>query len=187
MEDSIEIRLYDPRRRPRDWTEIIRPTQCAVFLKDQKTSQSLAPDGNPYPNPDDTACFVFDRLAGAQQFCESQVQAHPNLRCEIYDAEGLAHPPLLVIVHPDRSHKEEAGSVWSRRRKLIAVLLFLAAPPLIWMDVRRSNTLIVPTFLAFNSILAGLRFLYWDFGLKHQEQERRKRLEAHRRREEGLA
>ena len=184
---GTELRLFDPKRKPRDWTEIIRPTQFAVFLKDRATSHSRAPDGKPYPNPDDTACFVFDQLSAAQLFSESKVQAFPHLRCEIYDAQGLAHPPLLVIVHPDQQDREESGSFWSRRRKLIAVVLFLMAPPLIWIDNRRSNTLVLPTFLAFNCILAGLRFLYWDFGLKHQERERRKRVETHRRREPGDA
>jgi hypothetical protein len=61
------------------------------------------------------------------------------------------------------------------------------APPLIWIDMRRQNTLILPTFLAFNCILAGLRFIYWDFGVKQQERERRNRLEAHLRKEQGGA
>jgi hypothetical protein len=71
------------------------------------------------------------------------------MRCEIYDAEGLAHPPLVVIVHPDQRHTEETGSFWSRRRKLIAMVLFLLAPALIWIDMRRANTIVLPTFLAF--------------------------------------
>jgi hypothetical protein len=45
--------------------------------------------------------------------------------------------------------------------------------------------LILPTFLAFNCILAALRFLYWDFGLKLRERERQQRLEAHRQLERG--
>jgi hypothetical protein len=32
-----------------------------------------------------------------------------------------------------------------------------------------------------------MRFLYWDFGVKHKERERQKRLEAHRRLELGDA
>jgi hypothetical protein len=66
---------------------------------------------------------VFSRLDAAQQYCEMKVQALSHLRCEIYDAEGLAHPPLLVIVNSDFEHEEEAGSSWSRRRKLIAGIL----------------------------------------------------------------
>jgi hypothetical protein len=182
-----EIRLFDSRRDPRDWTDLIRPTQCVVFLKDRTTSTSLTPDGKPYARPADTTCLVFDRVDAAQQFCEMKVQALPYLRCEIYDAQGLAHPPLLVIVHPNFQHQEDSDSFWSRRRKLIALVLFLMAPPLIWIDMRRANTLILPTFLAFSCILAGLRFLYWDFGVKHREQERQRRLEAHRQMERGDA
>ena len=142
-------------------------------------------EGKPYSQGNDTTCVLFDRVDDACQFCEATVQALPHLRCEIYDAQGLAQQPLLVIVHPDVQHQEDEGSFWSRRRKLIAIVLFLMAPPLIWIDMRRANTLILPTFLAFNCILAGLRFLYWDFGVKHREEQRRKRLEAHRHLEQG--
>lgn len=187
MEGGTEIRLFDPRRKPRDWTEIIRPTQCAVFLKDCDTSNSRGLDGKPFPNPDETTCVIFDQIDQARQFCESQVRTFPHLRCEVYDADGLAKPPLLVVLAPDRQLEEESGSKWSRRRKLIAVFLFLIAPPLVWLDMRRQNTLILPTFLAFTCVLTGLRFLYWDFGLKHQQRERQKRLEAHLRKEQGGA
>lgn len=185
MESGVQIRLFDRRRDPPDWVDLLGPTQCAAFLKDRQSSVSLDADGKPYSNPEATACFVFDRLDTAQQFCEAKVLALPHLRCEIYDAEGLAHPPLMVIVHPDERHREETGSFWSRRRKLIAMVLFLMAPALIWVDMRRANTIVLPTFLAFTCILTGLRFLYWDFALKHRERERLKRLEAHRRMERG--
>ena len=65
--------------------------------------------------------------------------------------------------------------------------LFLISGPLIWMDVRRGRTLILRTVLAFNCILAGLRFLNWGFGVKHREQERRTRLDVHRKMERGDA
>ena len=183
VSDALEIRLFDPRRDPRDWTDVIGPTQCAVFVKDRATSTSLALDGKPYKDPDETTCLVFDRIDTAQRFCQAKVLALAHLRCEIYDAEGLAYPPLLVIIHPDFQHEEDSGSFWSRRRKLIAAILLLMAPPLIWLDVRRSSTLILPTFLAFNCILLALRFLYWDFGVKHRERERERRLAAHRLKE----
>jgi hypothetical protein len=182
-----EIRLFDPRRDLRDWTDIIRPTQCAVFLKDRATTTSLTQEGKSYASALDTTCFLFDQIEEARQFCEAKVLALPHLRCEIYDAEGLAHPPLLVILHPDFQHQEDSGSFWSRRRKLIALVLLLMAPPLIWLDMRRSNELILPTFLAFNCILLAMRFLYWDFGVKHRERERQRRIEAHRLKERADA
>jgi hypothetical protein len=120
VESGVQIRLFDRRRDPPDWVDLLGPTQCAAFLKDRQSSVSLDADGKPYSNPEATACFVFDRLAAAQQFCEAKMLALPHMRCEIYDAEGLAHPPLMVIVHPDERHREETSSFWSRRRKLIA-------------------------------------------------------------------
>jgi hypothetical protein len=55
------------------------------------------------------------------------------------------------------------------------------------MNVPRGSTLILPTFLAFNGILAGLRWLDWEVGVKHREQQRRKGLNAHRKMERGDA
>ena len=107
VDGGTEIRLFDPERNPPDWTDLMRPTDCAVVLKSQATSASLGTDGQPFRKLADTTCIVFDRLDEAQRFCESKVQALPHLRCEIYDAQGLAHPPLLVIIHPDRQRKEE--------------------------------------------------------------------------------
>jgi len=120
-----EIRLFDPRRNPRDWTDLIRPTECAVFLKDRTTSAPRAPDGQPFHSPGETTCVVFDHFDGARQFCAAKVQTLPQLRCEIYDGQGLAHPPLLVIIHPDHQQKEDSSSSSSRTRKFVAAGLFL--------------------------------------------------------------
>ncbi len=183
MPDGIEIRLFDPKRDPRDWTDIVRPDQCAVFFKDRTTSASVDANGKRYSATLATTCFLYSHIDNAIQFCEAKVRALPDVRCEIYDSEGLAHPPLIVIIHPDFQDQEDGGSFWSRRRKLIALALFLISPPLIWLDVRRHSELILPTFLAFNCILLALRFLYWDFGVKHRERTRQQRLETHRLRE----
>jgi hypothetical protein len=43
------------------------------------------------------------------------------------------------------------------------------------------------TFLGSNCVLFGLRFLYWEYAVKHREHDRRRRLEAHRRIERGDA
>jgi hypothetical protein len=128
---------------------------------------------------------MFKCLDAAQRYCEAKVQALPHLRCEIYDAQGLAHPPLLVIVHPDYQRKEDSGSQSSRRMKLIAGGLLLTSASLFWIGRRKSSDLAI--FLAINCIFAALRFVYWDFGVKHRERERRRRLEEHRKMERGDA
>ena len=187
MDRGTEIRLYDPRRDPRNWIDLMRPSDCAVFLKNRATSTACGPDGQPYATPNDVTCIVFPKLENARLFCEAKVQELPHVRCEIYDAEGLAHPPLLVILHKDFQNQDDAGSVWSRRRKLIAGLLILAAVPLLWRGVRDSSSSDVLIFLAINCVVAALRFLYWDFGMKQKEKGRRQRIETHRRVERGDA
>ncbi|MFN7993561.1 MAG: hypothetical protein U0Q18_08170 [Bryobacteraceae bacterium] len=179
MDCGSEIRLYDPLRNPRDWTDLIHSSQCAAFFKDRVTSAPRTAEGRPFPDNSKTTCLIFDHLDQAQRFCRDKVEAQPGLRCEIYDAEGLAHPPLLVIVHPGRQDQEDTSSRSSRKRRLVATVLVLASGPLIWVDMRRNFTLVLPTFLALNCIVAGLRFVYWEFATRHREQERRKRLDAH--------
>lgn len=183
--DGTEIRLFDPRREPRDWTDLLCPTGCAVFLKDRETGGALTPEGRPYLNAADTTCIVFESVDAAQRYCESKVQALPHLLCEIYDAQGLAHPPLLAIVHPGHQSKDDSGSHGSRRRILICVALALASAPLFWVGVRQGSDLAI--FLAINCLFLALRFVYWDFGVKQREKESRRRLEEHRKMERGDA
>ena len=38
----LEFKVYDDTRRPPEWTALVGPTQCAVFLKDVKTANPLA-------------------------------------------------------------------------------------------------------------------------------------------------
>jgi hypothetical protein len=187
MNDGIEIRLFDPRRKPTDWTDVIGPTQCAVLLQDRKSSVPLSPAGRPFARVEDATCLLFDHLEAAQKFCEAKVLELPNICCEIMDAQGRAHPPLMVITHPDYHREDDTGPTWSRRRRLISVGLVLISGPLLWLDWRHHGMLVVPTLLAFNCILLAMRFLYWDFGVRHRENERRKRLAAHRGLESGDA
>jgi len=132
-------------------------------------------------------CLVFSRLDAAQRFCEEKVRALPQLRCEIYDSQGLAHPPLAVILHPESQRKEDAGPIWSRRRKLGAGALFPISLVLFWMGMRSSTSGDLAIFLGINCIFLALRLLYWNFGLKHSERKRLERLEDHRRMERGDA
>jgi len=187
VDSGTEIRLFDAKRKPPDWVDLIRPTQCAVFLKHRTTSAPLRPDGQPFPAHAGTTCIVFDTFDGAQRFCEETVAVRPHIRCEIYDAHGLARRPLLVVVHPDVQRQEQAGSYWSRRRKLTAGVFCLISVPLFWLGVHSSNSSDIAIFLAINCVFVALRFVYWDVGTRHRERERLRRLELHRKLERGDA
>jgi hypothetical protein len=99
--------------------------------------------------------------------------------CEIFNSEGRAKPPLLVIAHPDYEKDDDSGPACSKRRKLIVAVLLTAGAPLFAVNFWGES--ILATFLATNCVLFGLRVLYWEYAVKHRERERRLRLEAHRR------
>jgi len=183
MTDGVEIKLYDPKRERAHWTEILLPTQCAVIFKDATTLAPLSSSGEPCERAGDATCTLFDSIETAQRICEGKVATQPNLRCEIFDRQGLAHPPLVVVLHPSWQQRDESGPSWVKRRKLIAAVFCAGALVLLWFDRSHGWSSFIPTFFAINLIVAALRFIYWDFGLRHREQERLKRLGAHRERE----
>ena len=185
MDCGTEIRVFDPQRRPSDWSGVVRPAQCVVFLRDRFTPEARDGNGVRYADPDDATCFVFDRFEDARRFCEAKTQSFPNLRCAVYDAEGLAHPPLFVSAGPERRQTLGFGVVSVRIRRAIAAAMLLVAPVFIWIDIRGDYALIFPTFVALNCILAGVRLLAWDFGRSREEEDRRERLAAHLRKEES--
>jgi len=174
-----------PTANRRTGLDFMRPDQCAVLSKDRATSAPLSPLGNPYADGIECTCLLFDRLDAAQRFCETRVADRPSLICEDFNSEGRAQPPLLVITHPDYASDDDSGPTSSRRRKLIATRLFAVGAALFSINLWGENTL--ATFLASNCVLFGLRFLYWEYAVKHREQERRHRLEAHGRIERGDA
>src|ERR1700744_647131 len=93
---GVEILLYDPRRRPPDWTKIIESHQCAVFLRDLRLGVSVASDGQPR-SADRATYTLFDSVEAAEIFCRRMLDMQPQISCEIVDAEGPANPPLMKI------------------------------------------------------------------------------------------
>jgi hypothetical protein len=77
-----------------------------------------------------------------------KVKDFPSMVCEIFNSEGRAKPPLLVIAHPDYEKDDDSGPACSKRRKLIvAVLLTVGAAP---FAVNFWGESILATFLATN-------------------------------------
>ena len=104
--------MFDPRRNPTEWVDLMQSADCAVLLRSRIDTAALGCDGRPFADPALATCVIFQRLETAEQFCDSTVRALPHVRCEIYDAHGLAHPPLAVIIHPDFQANDESGSIF---------------------------------------------------------------------------
>lgn len=176
-----EILLYDHKRRPRNWSEIILPHQCAVFLGNRRLGVSVNRDGEPRTTASAT-CIIFDSIAQAEAFCQEAVNARPDLSCEILDYEGPIHPPLLTIVFNHSGGDGDTRGWFGRHRRIVFLFTVCAALPLFYYDFRHDGPLVL-TIIGINIIVAGLRVLLWDLGSKNTERERLARLEAHRRRE----
>jgi len=111
MDDGTEVRLYDPNREPPEWTGLVLGDQCAVFLSDVSTSEPLSREAQPFPNAAEATGVVFGSLDAAQRFCQSTVDEQPNVRCEVFDGQGRAHPPMLVVIHPGQQRLDDPGAV----------------------------------------------------------------------------
>jgi hypothetical protein len=149
------------------------------------TYAPVSSEGSPYPADNECTCLLFDHLDAAQRFCETKVRDFPSLVCEVFNSEGRAKPALLVITHADYENDDDSSPSSSRMRKVIVAGLLAAGAALFSINLWRES--ILATFLACNCLLFGLRFLYWEYAVKHREQERRRRLEEHRRTEHGDA
>ena len=179
-----EVKVYDEARQPQNWNELLTPSQCAVFFKRMDSEVPLSPSGASVARFRDCTFLLFDSLEEARRVCEAKVRDYPYMQCEIFDWRGKAQPPLLTIVHPAVAPKDELSAQSVRRRKILAILLFIGSLPLFWLDQRSGGVLVVPTFLALTMILAGLRILYWNTARRQHLKEQEQRVQAHLQREQ---
>ena len=182
-----ERKIYDEARQPQDWNVLLAPSQCAVFFKRIDSENPLSSDGASFARFRDCTFLLFDSLEEARRFCEAKVLAHPYMLCEVFDWRGKAQPPLLTIVHPEVARNDELSAQSVRRRKILAIFLFIGSLPLFWFDHRSGGVLVVPTFLALTMILAGLRILYWNTARRQRLKEQEERVRAHLQREQQNA
>ncbi len=174
-----EIKVYDKARVPRNWNELLAPSQCAVFLTRINSTQPLTLAGEPVARLHDATFFRFDRLQDARSFCEAQVARHPHMCCQIYDSAGKARPPILTVMHPSVAAKDELSVSAVRQRKIIAIVLWIIALALILWDAHAGSVLILPTILGLNFFVIGLRLFYWNSARKDRLEEQEKRIRDH--------
>ena len=91
-----EIPIYDPRRTPANWTELLAPSQYAVFQYDTRTGLHLSPAGALKET-----CLIFDTLdeaAAAFEVVNSDYERHCRAARDIaetfFDADRIV-PQLL--------------------------------------------------------------------------------------------
>lgn len=172
------LRLHDPGRRPASWTEIIQPRQFAAFAKNLDTGAVSHPDGQPFADPSEAACFVFDSLDEARSFCEAATSRAPAVRFEIFDAAGRANPPLLTVMHPARAGSAETDPSALRRRRVIAWTLIACAIPTLVLAyrLRDGGHQIFAGFVGLNLLVAAGRLLWFNLAVRETEAVRQQRI-----------
>ena len=151
------LKLYDPTRKPAEWTGLVHSGQYAVFHSDIATDVEKTPDGKYLGPGEDSVCFVFDSLPEAEAYCEAKVEAIPSLRCDIYDHNGKSGPPTFTYVNQAQLKAPSRRAYWGWA-------LIAASVPLFWIELHWHGTLIVPMIVGLNMIFAGLRLIYWGKG-----------------------
>ncbi len=172
------IRLYDVARQPRDWMDIVQPGQFAVFASYVDGGAPCDADGVPTGH-DAAVCTLADSLDEAEAFCQARVERQPAVRFDVFDSAGRSRPPLLTVVHPSHLSRLEGNAGVRRRNLVVAVLLLLAAPPLVWIDWRSGGAMVLPSLAAFNAVLFAARLLQLNVAYAAAERRRQERVHAH--------
>jgi hypothetical protein len=174
------VRLYDPSRRPANWTEIIGPRQLAIFTTDSVSGAPRDLDGARFAAADLVSCAIVDSLDEARAVCAAVLSTHPSLRLDVFDREGRTRPPLLTVLHPDRAASLEQGPSQMRRRRAIAwTLIGLGVPQVVYAYLEggnRERDIVLPVFIGINMILFGGRLLWLNLALRETERAREERL-----------
>lgn len=174
------LRVYDPERRPSNWTDIIRAGQFVAFAKQFDSGAPCDAAGATFASPEDVTCLIFDSLPAAETFCRACVEDAPGVRFDLFDSGGRAHPPLLTIVHPSRTAALEGNPRTTRLNTWGAIALIIAAPILFWIDwARYDGLLILPTILGINFLLIAARLFQLNGAYASAEKSRRERLRRH--------
>jgi hypothetical protein len=178
MSEGNEIRLYDYHRRPRCWSEMILPTQCAVFLRNDQCGTSVDRNGKSR-SADNATCVLFDSIQDAERFCRQMVATHPLVSCEVLDAGGRVNPPLLIVKHEHVGGDDDVRGWFAHHRRLVIAILVAASMPLFWLDwIHQTDGVL--SVIGINMIVAALRVLLWEVAAKNNEKERLARMEQHR-------
>jgi hypothetical protein len=148
-----EVAIYDPKRKPPNWTELLAPSQYAVFQHETKTERHVSPTGT-----FSETCLIFDTLEEAKSYCVARVDQEPDITCEIFDQSGRANAPIEGYVH--RSVEIKQRSVFRSRFFWAHIMTALAIVGLL-IDWRSDFVRMWPTILGLKFLTLAILFYAW--------------------------
>lgn len=143
--------LFDPRVTPQSWNERMLPGEYAVLYSSHTGGLSDSKGGSEGPS-----CTVFSTLQEAVDHARTEISRHPELRCRVYDADGLGRPPLQEF----RGEKYRGESELSARfRRWCGSILFVGGIALIGLDAITGFSLSWPATIGARAFPVGLILL----------------------------
>jgi hypothetical protein len=181
------LRIYDSLRRPPNWTDLVQHGRFVAFSKNIDSGVPCDAEGQPFASPNDATLLVFEAFDEARRFCEQRVIDYPAIRFDVYDSDGRVNPPLLTIVNPSRAGALDEHPRTLRRRMQLAMALFAASIVLLVFSylADKEGVLVVPTFLAISFIVAAVRLLLVNIGVRDAERVRQARVARSLSRRDG--
>lgn len=158
-----EVLLYDPNRRPENWTDLLHEGQYAVFHSDVATDVERTPAGRYLQPGEQSTCLVFDSLPEAEQYCQAKVESLPRLRCDIYDHAGKSRPPLETFVNKAHQKSSKKYVYWGWVLVAGSVFCF-------WLEWYKGAAKGLFLIIGLNMLFAGLRLAYWGAGKSEKRQ-----------------
>ena len=152
-----EVLLYDPNRRPENWTDLMHPGQFAVLYSDAVTDVEKTAAGRYLQPGQQSTCLVFDSLAEAVEYCKAKVEAIPRMRCDIYDHAGKSKPPLQTFLHHAHEESPKQRVYWGWALVACSVGYFV-------MEWYRGFAKGLYLLIGINMLFAGLRLAIWGAG-----------------------
>jgi hypothetical protein len=148
-----EVSIYDARRNPPNWTDLLAPSRYAVFQHESATGMHVSPS--------DTlaeTCLIFDTLEEARSYCAGRVEQAPDITCEIFDQSGRAKDPVESYVH--RSVAIKQRSTFRSRFFWAHIMTGLAIAGLL-IDWRSDFVRMWPTILGLKFLTLAILFYAW--------------------------
>ena len=148
-----EIAIYDPRRNPPNWTELLAANQYAVFQHETNSGLHISPGGS-----FSETCLIFATLEEAKSYCAGRVEQAPDITCEIFDQSGRAKDPVETYVH--RSVDMKQRSVFRSRFFWAHIMTALAVVGVL-IDWRSDFVRMWPTILGLKFLTLAILFYAW--------------------------
>jgi hypothetical protein len=108
------VPIFEEGAHPSVWSDRMRPGEFAVLCEDARTGAAKQPDNTLAPTADSHICTIFDSREEAEDFARKRVEVYPAMRCVVFDHEGRAGQPLLVVNRPEFAPRGDIGPVFRR-------------------------------------------------------------------------